>query len=429
MGFLADRLSALTNPAAREGRQEASEDLEASSQAILSLVGSLAVLVGRDGQVVRSSPDAYRLGIVSQDRIVDERVEEAVRQAWQSDKVSRFSLTTATPEAFADLPGLSETQEGADQGGDHDDGALSEVSRPNWLKVAVGPISLGLVLVLIDDVSEAKRFEQTRQAFIEHVSRQLSRPISSLGALAESLTALAKGPWREGERLEERMAAVSSQAKLVKDYSRYLEHTLGDLILLIRAQEETSASKTERMDLGEQASKALDAARPQAEEAGVNLVCRSSGPLPVLGDPEQVRVAVSKLVENAIRYSPAGSKVSLEAKPSADGSFGLVQVIDRGAGIRKEDQAHVFERFYRGDEQTEASQVGIGLGLSIVKHVALTHHGSVKLWSAPGQGSTFTLALPLAPAPAPASASDPSAVPVEGFGRTDGGPAGVSSGM
>ena len=74
----------------------------------------------------------------------------------------------------------------------------------------------------------------------------------------------------------------------------------------------------------------------------------------------------------------------------------MIRVIDQGTGIAKKDQARIFERFYRGVEQSNRTADGVGLGLAIGKHVALTHHGDVTVWSAHGQGSTFSLTLPLA---------------------------------
>ena len=79
-----------------------------------------------------------------------------------------------------------------------------------------------------------------------------------------------------------------------------------------------------------------------------------------------------------------------------DGENALVRVLDQGLGIAKADQSRIFERFYRGAEQTGRTRNGVGLGLAIVKHVALTHHGDVAVWSMPGSGSTFTLSLPMA---------------------------------
>ena len=87
--------------------------------------------------------------------------------------------------------------------------------------------------------------------------------------------------------------------------------------------------------------------------------------------------------------------VSVSASKDKDGDRAVIRVIDQGTGIAKKDQARIFERFYRGVEQSNRTADGVGLGLAIVKHVALTHHGDVTVWSAPGQGSTFSLTLPV----------------------------------
>ena len=118
--------------------------------------------------------------------------------------------------------------------------------------------------------------------------------------------------------------------------------------------------------------------------------------LEINGEAEQIQTALAKLVENAIIYSPDGASVNMTAKPDEDGERVVIRVLDRGIGIADKEQGRVFERFYRGGNQTGHSQDGIGLGLAIVKHMELTHHGSASVWSSPGQGSTFTLTLPLA---------------------------------
>jgi two-component system sensor histidine kinase SenX3 len=104
--------------------------------------------------------------------------------------------------------------------------------------------------------------------------------------------------------------------------------------------------------------------------------------------------AVKNLIENAINYSSSGSQVGIGSK--AKGDVAEVSVTDSGAGISPENQARVFERFFRVDSSRSRETGGTGLGLSIVKHVAKIHRGEIKLFSQPGVGSTFTLRIPLA---------------------------------
>jgi two-component system sensor histidine kinase SenX3 len=113
-----------------------------------------------------------------------------------------------------------------------------------------------------------------------------------------------------------------------------------------------------------------------------------------MGDREQLIMAVHNLIENAINYSPEGTRVSVEVKELT----GLVQVaiVDQGIGIKDEDLERIFERFYRVDPARSRETGGTGLGLSIVKHVAQNHGGEVQVWSKVGVGSTFALVLPIA---------------------------------
>ena len=112
----------------------------------------------------------------------------------------------------------------------------------------------------------------------------------------------------------------------------------------------------------------------------------------VLGNLEQVALAVSNLVSNAVSYSPEGSTVVVSTR--AEATTVEIAVTDQGIGIPASEIDRIFERFYRVDPARHRSTGGTGLGLSIVKHVAASHGGDVRVWSVEGQGSTFTLTLP-----------------------------------
>lgn len=105
--------------------------------------------------------------------------------------------------------------------------------------------------------------------------------------------------------------------------------------------------------------------------------------------------AVANLVSNAIAYSPNGSGVSVSRRRR--GGSVEIAVTDRGIGIAKADQGRLFERFFRVDKARSRATGGTGLGLAIVKHVAANHNGTIRLWSQPGTGSTFTLSIPAYP--------------------------------
>ena len=389
-----DRLRSLMGNRSKDGGQADGEALEGSTQALLALIPAATVVVDGDDEVVRSSPDAYRLGIVSNDEISNPKIIEAIAQVRRSGGRRSFNLITRTPTEFA-LDAAAESTES-------DDWEISQaqaVSRRNWLKITLGRIDRSLVVVLIDDVSDSVRFVRTRDAFMTNVSEQMLKPVQSLEELAAQLKTTSHLEGDDPELLRSHLRSVSKDASSVQRYSAYLGHVLKDLLLLIRAQERIRPSRENVLDVAEQIRAVVQGEQDRADHAHVTLRWRCDQPLTIHGDGQQIRVALAKLVENAISYSSSGSTVSLVAQASKDGHYGIIRVVDHGRGISKADQGRIFERFYRADNQSEETAVGIGLGLAIVKHVALTHHGSVTVWSAPGEGSTFTLMLPLAQGP------------------------------
>jgi len=132
-----------------------------------------------------------------------------------------------------------------------------------------------------------------------------------------------------------------------------------------------------------------------ADAADIELTTDAPTGYRVLGDQPLLVTAVANLVSNAIAYSPNGSVVSISRRRNGD--FVEIAVTDRGIGIAPADQERVFERFFRVDKARSRATGGTGLGLAIVKHVAANHNGSIRLWSRPGTGSTFTLSIPAYP--------------------------------
>lgn len=374
-GKLGDRIRLFR----RKGRDERDDDpdLDASAESLLSILPSASLIVDHHGDVVRANPQAYRLGIVQDDSIVEPAVVKAVREVREHGGRRRFDLETETPERFVQPAssgaGIRVSTEG------------NGVRRPNWLKVTVGRVDARFVVVLIDDVSDTVRFSQIRDSFIVNVSEQLLAPTEALSRLADEL-----------ERDDVDPAKVRADAGRVRVASNHLNHMVSDLLLLIKAQEPIVPSAANRLNVMEQLAVVSSRLSRMAADAGVRVKLDGDRSLVVNGEADQIRTAVSKLVENAIVYSKRGGFVGLSAEKDESGRYAVIRVLDQGKGIAKDEQRRIFERFYRGRDQDARSADGVGLGLSIVKHVALTHHGTVAVWSAPGQGSTFTLSLPLA---------------------------------
>ncbi|NEG55800.1 sensor histidine kinase [Bifidobacterium platyrrhinorum] len=363
----------------RRRRRDADDEdapLDASTEALLSILSSASLIVDADGDVIRANPQAYRLGIVQDDSIVNDAVTDAVRDVFAHGGRRRFDLETETPKRF--IPAAADDAQGAA-------GAKPGVRRPNWLKVTVGRVGERFVVVLIDDVSETVRFAQIRDSFIINVSEQLLGPTKALGRLADDL-----------ERGEPDRDRIRADAHEVRSASNHLNHMVSDLLLLIKAQEPIVPSAANRLNVMEQVRAVVASLPPEIRDLGVEVHVDGDDSLVVNGDAGQIRTAIGKLVENAVEYSPRGGYVGVSVESDELREHAVIRVIDQGKGIPKREQSRIFERFYRGSGQEGRAVDGVGLGLSIVKHVALTHHGTVTVWSAPGQGSTFSFTLPVA---------------------------------
>ena len=356
-------------PHDRDDDADGDEELDESATALLAMLPQATVVVDRYGEVVRANHAAYTLGVVDDDAIVDTRVREEVRRVLETGERRRFDLTTHTLEHGADPESALLVQ---------------GVTRPNWLKVTVGRVGT-FAVILIDDVSGTIRFSQMRDSFIVNVSQQLRTPTQALAQLADSL--------EDGALDAEQISWNVHQVRASCDR---LDHMVADLLLLIEAQEPVMPSSANRVEVARLLADATGIVRDAAARRRVRVDTDCADGLTVNGDAGQLAAAIAKLMHNAIVYSAPGGVVRVAAMPSADGTQATIRVIDQGVGIVKDEQEHIFERFYRGSNQTTASRGGIGLGLAIVKHVALAHHGGVTVWSMPGSGATFTLSLPVA---------------------------------
>ena len=226
----------------------------------------------------------------------------------------------------------------------------------------------------------AQSFENMRR-FVGDASHELRTPISIIRGEAD--VALA----------QERGAAEYKQAlALVLDESRRISRLLDDLLNLARADAGRVKLRAEEFYLNELLAECCRSAQPAAGARGVTLACAPEGDLAFRGDEELLRRMVMNLIDNAIRYTPAGGRVT--ASLASRGADVAIRITDTGAGIAPDVIPHLFERFYRGDKARSRQDGGFGLGLAIVKWIAESHHGAVEVASAPGAGSAFTVTLP-----------------------------------
>jgi two-component system sensor histidine kinase SenX3 len=260
-------------------------------------------------------------------------------------------------------------------------GPIGEGTRELTLKV-VALEDEDLILILISDESEAQRVHEVRRDFVANISHELKTPIGALSLLSEAVLSAKDDP-----------ESVSKFANRMQHEAKRLTDLVQEIINLSRLQDSDPLSVAEEVSIDDIIQVAVDQCQTIAQARKIEVAFTRSPDAIVLGDGEQITMAVHNLIENAINYSPENTKVSV----TTEIEDGIVQisVTDQGIGIPESDQARIFERFYRVDPARSRETGGTGLGLSIVKHVATKHGGDVSVWSAPAVGSTFALRLPI----------------------------------
>jgi signal transduction histidine kinase len=191
---------------------------------------------------------------------------------------------------------------------------------------------------------------------------------------------------------ERSTAEYKESLGVIQEESRRLSRLVDDLLNLARADAGHAQLHVEQLYLNDLLSECCRSVQPLAAARNIELECRSCEDVAVQGDEELLRRMMVNLLDNAIRYTPPGGRVS--ATIEAQGPDVRIRVADTGVGIAPDATGRVFERFYRADKVRNRQQGGFGLGLAIVKWIAESHHGAVDLTSQPGQGSTFTVRLP-----------------------------------
>ncbi len=257
--------------------------------------------------------------------------------------------------------------------------------KPTYLLLhAVRIAETGRLLVVVVDVTEIRRLERIRTDFVANVSHELRTPITAIRGYAETL--------RAGALTDPEVAA--SMVEIIFRQSERLSRLVEDLLELSRLEGRELKLSAQPVPLLELANRAADAVRPRAESKGVRLQIRIPAELRALADERAVEQVLLNLLDNAVKYMPSGGEVRITAA-ARDGRC-EIEVRDNGSGIEAKHLSRLFERFYRVDKGRSRDMGGTGLGLAIVKHLVAGMKGEVKVVSAPGEGSTFTVIVPLA---------------------------------
>jgi signal transduction histidine kinase len=265
-----------------------------------------------------------------------------------------------------------------------------------WLRAAALPVGDdGSVLVVVRDVTEARRLDRVRRDFVANASHELKTPVSSIRAAAETLRAGA---------IEDPPAARRFTEQLEREALR-LSRIVSDLLDLSRL--ETGSDLEERVRLDAVTAEEVQRLREDAREAGVALALHADGVPSVRGSGRDLALLVRNLVDNAVRYTQAGGSVDVTV--TGDSTRVLLRVADTGLGIPQRDISRIFERFYRVDRARSRETGGTGLGLAIVKHVAENHRAAIDVVSELGRGTTFEVSFPMTARSPRASINEPTA--------------------
>ena len=250
------------------------------------------------------------------------------------------------------------------------------------LILAARPLPEGGAVLAVYDLTQIRKLEAVRRDFVANVSHELRTPLTVVGGFAETLV--------EEELPPEQRRAF---AETIRVNAQRMQRIVDDLLDLSRIESGGWVPRPDSVAVRAIAAEALASAAASAEAKGVPLVTDiAPGAETVYADSTALRQVLGNLVDNAVRYTPAGGEVRVFAE-RRDGGV-LVGVRDTGTGIAAEHLPRIFERFYRADPARSREAGGTGLGLAIVRHLVEAHGGRVTAQSVVGQGTTIAAFFP-----------------------------------
>ena len=228
-----------------------------------------------------------------------------------------------------------------------------------------------------------KQLDESREEFVSNVSHELKTPMTSMKVLADSL-------------LEQENVPIEMYQEFMGDIAKEIDREnqiITDLLSLVKMDKTGQTINIQTVNINDMLEQILKRLKPIAEKKNVEMVMESFRPVSAEIDEMKFSLAISNLVENAIKYNRDNGWVHVSL--NADHKYFYIKVEDSGIGIPEEDQAHVFERFYRVDKSHSREIGGTGLGLAIARNAVIMHRGSIRVYSTEGEGTTFTVRIPL----------------------------------
>ena len=328
---------------------------------VVAAMAEGVIVIDAAGRIVISNPAAAAVLGLRSDQLRDRDFPEAVPEYRLQEIVSQCA---ARGEAQA---------------------TRVELQRPlKVLNVAAIPLSdlpPGEVLLTIHDSTDVVQAEASQREFVSNVSHELRNPLAAIRAMVETL---------ETGQVDDREVMRNFLERISRDVDR-MSALVDDLLELSRLESGQVPLQLAEVSPGDLLRDASARFESPARERGIDLVIAPPPHLPSLNaDPDRLRQVLINLLENALRFTPAGGRVTLSAA-ELDNAIEF-RVEDSGVGIAREHLPHVFERFYKVDRSRQ--DTGTGLGLAIVRQIVEAHGGTVSVASDEGVGTVFSFLLP-----------------------------------
>jgi two-component system phosphate regulon sensor histidine kinase PhoR len=252
------------------------------------------------------------------------------------------------------------------------------------LRIRAVPVEeTGHTAVAVEDVTELQRLGRARRDFVANISHELRTPLANIDLAAQTL--------RDSTTREP--ALVRRMVDLIGSQVQALSQLAQEMMDLAQIESGQALLKLVPVPVAPLVQASVSGLSPHAELKSQHISLFLPSELMVLADEQQIGRVLSNLVHNAIKFAPEGGIISIYAQAQGEEDVRIC-VSDNGPGIPRDDQARIFERFYKQDRAR--SRGGTGLGLAIARHIVEGHGGRIWVESVPGQGATFCFTLPRA---------------------------------
>ncbi len=345
-------------------------------EAVLTGMNEAVIVLDRDLVITEVNPSAGRLFGASPEPLPGKSLIQLIHNTELNDFAREALASQGISQCSIVLPG-----KGAETYLQVNASTIEAV-----VENAEGETRIQRLILVMNDITTLKKLEEVRKEFVANVSHELKTPITSIKGFVETLL---DGAIDDREHARRFLTIIENQTSRIGNI-------VEDLLTLSRLEQNKKSSKFpfEPVTLSKTASDAIAVCQNRANEKSISVTSRCDGETKVLGNPRLMEQAVVNLVDNAIKYCPEGSEISIYREAIKKGIHTLV-IRDNGPGIPQKDQSRIFERFYRVEKARSRDMGGTGLGLAIVKHIMLIHGGSVTLESRRGEGTAFFLHFPI----------------------------------